>query len=153
MLLLSTIALAWTTASTTAAVGACRITGEDSHAIHTHGGPSAVLRSARFTATCDVQTTLSVVDVTFVRGHSCDALPSDVASRPAVEGLTVGGKTAPTVVIPAGVTTSVSVQFSPVEAYYTYCNRFAFQATWRAGAAQGVVTAETQVSREEPYRE
>lgn len=153
MLLLSTIALAWTSASTSSTVGACRITGEDSHAMHTHGGPSAVLRSARFTATCEAPTTLSIVDVTFVRGHSCDALPTDVGSHPAVEGFAVAGKVVPTVVVPAGVPTSLSVSFGPVEAYYSYCDRFAFQVRFRGGAAQGVVTAETQVSREEPYRE
>lgn len=149
-LVLSSYALAWTSASTTVAVAGCTIAGVDGMAMHTHGGDAAQLASARFTVTCAAATTIRVEDVAFLRGNSCDVVPEDVASHPRVAGLATGGSS---VEVPAGATQTLSVQFAPVEAYYTYCSRFAFRVSFGVGTVKATATAETNVSREEPYRE
>lgn len=45
------------------------------------------------------------------------------------------------------------VSFASVNAYYTWCDRFAFRVRFKAGAEILTAVAELNVTREEPYRE
>lgn len=126
-----------------------------SHSIHSHGGEAAHLSGARFVVHNGNARTanVSVVRVEYLTGHSCDVLPSTVRSRPKIDGLSVGSAPpAARVAIPPGSSTPVTVEFASVDAYYTYCDRFAFRVTFDVDGARVQSTAETEVSRVEPPR-
>lgn len=135
-----------------AATVALEIVPSKSAAIHEHGGAPASLDTARFTVRNRGTTpvSLAVRAIAFLTGSSCDTPPATVQSRPTVVGIEIGGApSSARVSIPPGAAPLV-VRFSPVHAYYTYCNRFAFRVTFDAGGDAITVTAETTVSRIDP---
>lgn len=148
-------ALAWPTASTTARSTTCSIAGQDGQAMHTHGGSEASVGTANFTITCTASTALTVEKIEFLTGASCDAPPARVSAEPKLGGIFIDGmkESALEVQIPPGAPVSVGVGFTPVGAYYTWCDRFAFRVRFRAGGEVVTATSELNVTREEPYRE
>ncbi|MEZ4316337.1 MAG: hypothetical protein R3F61_02485 [Myxococcota bacterium] len=162
MLVLLGAALAFDPANTTVTSGPWTVKGQTDHAIHTHGGAPAKLDSAPFEVVLAGTTpaTLEVKRVEYLRAHSCDAdarfevAEEPVASRldvqpsePAAQGADPAG---PSWEIQPG-THLVRVAFSPVEAYYTHCDRFQLRVTFRSGEHTLTAISETLVSREEPY--
>ena len=124
-----------------------------SHSIHSHGGEAAHLREARFVVHNGNARTanVSVVRVEYLTGHSCNVLPSTVRSTPKIDGLSVGSAPpAARVAIPPESRTPITVEFAPVDAYYTYCDRFAFRVTFDVDGTPVQSTAETEVSRVDP---
>ncbi|MCA9568701.1 MAG: hypothetical protein KC656_12705 [Myxococcales bacterium] len=152
-MLLLAAAVAMEPANTTASAGPLTVTGLSDHALHEHGGESARLASARFRVEVAQPVRLEVAGVTYLRGHTCDAPPTNVASEPKVVGLVVkGAEPARRLELAAG-THELEVAFAPVEAYYTYCDRFAFRVAFAAGEHAVTAVAETLVTRIEPLRE
>lgn len=146
-----------TSASTTETVDAWTIAGLDSSARHAHGGPPAQLGHARFrvTYTGGAPAPLSVTRIELLTGRSCDAPPADVRSMPAFGGLFPedGSRTesVDTLTVAPG-TVDVIVGFERVEAYLSWCDRFAFRVTFSAGGSELVAVAETVVTRVTPLR-
>ena len=126
------------------------VTGLDSTARHTHGGPPALLSSARFQVEHaeDAPVELRVKGVEYLRGHSCDTPPTEVVATPAVTDLRAADG-APVEALAPG-TSQVTVNFEPVEAYLSHCGRFAFRVTFVAGEQALVAVAETRVMRMSP---
>jgi hypothetical protein len=142
-------------ASTTASVGPLTVTGLDGHARHTHGGPPARLGHARFrvTRTGLGRGRLTVQRIEFLTGHSCEAPPAEVSGTPRFGGLLPEDGSLAESVLSLGVgpgTVDVMVGFEAVEAYYSWCDRFAFRVTFDADGEPLTVVAETQVTRVEP---
>jgi hypothetical protein len=151
-----TVAWAWESASTVATVGAVTVAGRDGHAMHTHGGPAARVGDAQFRVTVagEAPVTLTVTRIEALTGHSCDAPPAEVTSYPTFGGLFPedgsATESATSLVVRPG-TLDVTVGFTAVEAYYSWCDRFAFRVTFDVGGAPLVAVAETNVTRVEPY--
>ncbi len=144
-----------TAADAMGTLAAVELRPQKSHAIHEHGGDPAHLYAARFVAhnAGTRRASVSVVRVVFLAGNSCAAFPSQVRSSPKVDGISIGsgGAIAARVTVPPG-DTPLTVEFAPVDAYYTHCNRFAFRVTFDVDGAQVQSTAETEVSRVDPLR-
>jgi hypothetical protein len=144
-------------ANTVAQTDPYRIAGQTSHARHTHGGAAAKLGGATFEVEFSgtkSPTTLTATKVEYLTGHSCDTAPDAVHSTFVPAGLWVDGDeatdSAPVVAIAPGKST-VHVTFPPVEAYYIYCDFFAFRVTFVAGTDTTLVaTAQTDVARITP---
>ncbi len=155
LLLLAPLALAWPTASTTSASTTCSITGVDGAAHHVHGGAEASVGHARFTAKCSAPTVLTVEKVGFLTGHSCEVPPTKVSAEPKFGGILVDGMTesALLVTVPTPGPAQMTVSFTPVNAYYTWCDRFAFRVRFNAGEERLTVVSELNVMREEPLPE
>lgn len=134
-----------------APVEAVVIEGQPGQAIHEHGGPPALLESARFSVRNNLPTSarIEVDEVEFLRGTDCDALPSDVVATPASGGLSKPG-TAPSSVltVPAGAETDVIVHFAAVEAATTSCDRFVFRVHFSVDGTPRISLVETHVERE-----
>ncbi len=150
--LLLAYAFAWSTASSTTAGSGWEIAGQDGVAFHTHGGAPARLGQARFRVLWQGPGpgVLTVTGVEYLTGHGCDAAPSQVHSAPTFGGLFVEGmpQSARELTLEAGKPQVVTVGFPAVDAYYTWCDRFAFRVTFRAGEASLSAVAETNVTRE-----
>jgi hypothetical protein len=144
-----------TEAAPGATAGPVEIYPQRSVAIHSHGGEAAHLRSARFVVHNPNATaaTLSVLRVDYLTGSSCETPPTRVRSSPKADGISLrSALPAKRVSIAAGATAPITVEFSPVDAYYVYCNRFAFRVTFDAGGTRLQSTAETEVHRVDPPR-
>ncbi len=122
------------------------IAGLSSYAMHDHGGAAAKLRAARFQVTnrTKVDATLRVKRVEYMVGHSCTEMPTHVSKEPKA--------TNDPIVIHSAESREVEISFEPVEAYYSYCQRFFFRVTFQVGREERQVLAETQVSRVSPMR-
>lgn len=159
--LFSTTASAWEPANTAAntRAGTMTITGQTGNAIHEHGGDAARLSLARFEVknASDAPVSIGVTHIVFLTGHGCDAPPARHASEPVFAGLFVNDGTmaasAPRVTVAQAKTALVDVGFPGVEAYYTYCDRFAFEVTFDVGGEPVTAIAETNVTRIDPIRE
>ena len=153
--LLAAPALGWTTASTTITAPGWNIAGQDGSALHTHGGSPAQLGSARFRVMWQgpASARLTVTRIEYLTGHDCEAAPATPHGEPTLGGLFVDGmkESARELTLESGKAVDVTVGFTPVEAYYSWCDRFAFRVTFIAGAVSLTATAETNVTREEPY--
>jgi hypothetical protein len=158
---LERISSGWTDATTraTALKGKFEIRGVTGHARHTHGGDAAHLGHARFVFINhdDKPHRVSVVDVEFLRGiKSCDIPPSQVASHPKSGGILLQDgnqrESAPQVEVKAGATVEAMVGFTSVEAYYVYCDRFAFRVHFRVDGERIAVIDEINVARVSPLR-
>jgi hypothetical protein len=146
------LALAGKPANTSASAGSLTIEGQTGWAIHTHGGEAARLRTARFSVRNRGKkaATVSVERVSFLTGHTCDEAPAERRSEPTFVGLRSGEKSStPALAVPPRSKVAFTVEFSPVEAYYSWCDRFAFEVAFRIGDEQVVVVAETEVQRED----
>jgi hypothetical protein len=145
--------------SATTPDGTVIIRGLDGSAMHTHGGAPARLGGATFQVTnqsCRSRT-IQAETVEHLYGRSCTEAPAQVRARPRSAGLLVddGSQTEsrPSVTVAPGADVAVSLGFSPsVQAYYTFCDRFAFRVRFRVDGDPLVVVAETIVTREEPLR-
>lgn len=130
-----------------------QIAGQDVVAFHTHGGPPARLGEARFRVLWQGPDpgALTVNRVEYLTGHDCQAPPTEVRSEPTFGGLYVEGmkQSARDLTVKGGTPLVVTVGFSEVDAYYTWCDRFAFRVTFRVGTATLSAIAETNVTREE----
>lgn len=142
-------------ASTTAVAGAWTVAGVDGSARHLHAGPPARLGGATFRVTFagEGPAPLTVTGIEFLSGDSCDTPPAEVRSRPRFGGLfPLDGslrESVPVLTVAPG-TVEVDVGFESVEAYYTWCDRFAFRVRFDAGGQPLAAVAETVVTRVEP---
>jgi len=136
--------------------GLVEVSGQTSYALHTHGGAAARLGVAQFEVKHRHSEPLSmtVSQVAFLRGHSCKEAPSQTVSQPAISGLVVGEdqQSRETALIPSGEPVRLQVEFEPVEAYYTHCDRFVFVVSFQVRSETLVAQAETRVTRMEPAR-
>lgn len=158
--LLSNAASAWVPADThaTNAAGVVTITGQPSTAIHTHGGAPATLSDARFEVkNLGAQpVSVTVAKIVFLRGRSCEAPPTDRAAEPTFGGLFVSDGTlqesVKQLIVAPAATVVVDVGFTGVEAYYSHCDRFAFEVAFDVGGERLTAIAETNVTRVDPLR-
>ena len=128
-------------------------------AYHTHGGPGAQLGDARFVVHSEDahRHMLTVSGVDFLGGRSCTEPPTTVKAHPTFAGLFAEDRgqreSTKTLAIPPKSELSISVGFGPsVEAYYVYCDRFAFRVRFELDGDTLEVVSETTVTREEPLR-
>ena len=98
-----------------------------------------------------------MTEVAYMTVHSCDVPPTEVRSKPVFEEIRVTGipkpKDARELTLQPKSEQDLIVVFTPVEAYYSYCDRFSFRVTFAVNGESLAVVAESTVSREEPYRE
>lgn len=121
------------------------IAGETSHHRHEHGGDSARIGAATFTAfNPHVRALrLRVRGIEFLGDSECGA-PSEVKSRlkPTAD--------APTKLAPGE--SELVVGFAPQGAYQVHCDRFATRVTFEVEGKRLVATTEHEVMRFEPMR-
>jgi hypothetical protein len=147
-----------TPTSATSASGELTIEALVNQARHLHGGPPANLGHARVrvTHTGAEPVPLALSRVEYLTGRSCEEPPSEVHAELRPSGLFAGelGMTESVEVLPLppGAALELHVGFTRVEAYYNFCERFAFRLTFDAGGEALVVVAETDVTRVEPRR-
>lgn len=136
------------------------IAGQDRHARHTHGGEPAHIGNVTFVLTNDGDRVrrITAQRADFLRDHGCEAPPSTVASHPKLTGLAFEddedyrGETS-TLDIPAKSSRAVRVNFAPVEAYYTWCDRFAIRVRFSVDGKETLApVAELVVMRVEPVK-
>ncbi len=159
--LIATAAFAWDPADThaTNAAGSVTITGKPSTSLHTHGGAPATLNDARFEVknSSAEPVSVTVAKIVFLTGSSCETPPTERRSEPTFGGLFVSGGTQPEsvkqLVVAPSATVVVDVGFSGVEAYYSHCDRFAFEVAFDVGGERLTAIAETNVTRVDPLRE
>jgi hypothetical protein len=144
--------LGWSSAGTVASLGELRISGQDDHAMHVHGGAAAQLGQASFELkNSGPKTSLSVTKVEFLTGHDCEAAPETVQAEPGIVGLSLGEGQSPSKLleVPKGKH-DLKVHFAHVPAYYSHCDRFAFRVSFESAGESAVVVSETKVGREDP---
>jgi hypothetical protein len=148
-------------ASTTAssADGEVAIQGLDGYARHTHGGAPARLGWARFRVENRGRKPRAIraEAVDYLHGHSCEVAPAEVRASPKPTGLLaedgVQKESAPSITLAPGAALEIIVGFAPaVDAYYVFCDRFAFRVRFGVDGAPLAVVAETHVARVEPPR-
>lgn len=153
-------ATGWISASTRAVTrdGELSISGNDGHAIHTHGGDAAPLGRATFTVKNDSARvrTVTAKQVEFLTGHDCKQPPTKVRSRPKLERVVPESdhdERPPSLsfAVPAKSEVKLRVSFESVQAYTTHCDRFAFRVSFDVDGKETVAAvAEIKVEREEP---
>ncbi len=138
--------------------GEFTLRGLDRSVRHTHGGEPARLGHVAVEATNRgrVPRRLRAVAVEFLHGHDCENPPAQIVATPRPSGLLVltGGVQRDStldVAVAAGATVEAEVGFAPaVEAYSTWCDRFAFRVLFRVdGSAPLSVVSEMRVIRVE----
>ena len=141
----------------TSSSGHVHVVGIDDYAGHMHGGPAAWVGGAtfEFTVAEGSEVEMTVTRIEFLTGRSCENPPSEVSSEPSFGGLWADQlgmtESALALTLPSGLT-EVSVGFAAVEAYYVYCDRFAFRVTFDVDGEELVAVSETLVTRREPLR-
>ncbi len=133
------------------------VTGHDRHARHTHGGAPARIGNVTFTVANDGDRPrkLTCKSVDFLRDHGCEAPASTIVSHPKLSGLAFERdddlRTTTSLELPAKSSLDVRVFFEPVEAYYTYCDRFAIRVHLGLDGGESLApTAELLIMRMEP---
>lgn len=139
--------------------GTLTIRGLDGSARHQHGGPGAPLGHFRIEVVNRSQRprTLGIRSIEFLRGHRCDQVPNEIQAHPKPAGLLPEDgsqrESSKTLSVKPGATLGITVGFHPrVEAYYTYCDRFAFRAHVTVDETTLEVVSETRVTRFDPRR-
>jgi hypothetical protein len=137
------------------------MSGITGHAMHTHGGPAALVGSARFTAEnhSSVARELRVASVDFLSDHgvgNCEGPATTFRKRLSPAGLRFdddgGYDPHPALVLPAGATRMVEAYFEPAGAYYAYCDTFAFRVHVLVDGSEALVLTNLQVTRVDPRR-
>lgn len=136
-----------------------RFTAVTGHARHTHGGEPAHVSSARVDFTNEGAThRLRVAAVDFLSDHGgdCHGLATTFRKHLEPSGLRFADDEgyAPNgeVVVAPASRGQLEVYFEPADAYYTYCDTFAFRVQLLVDATPKVVVVELQVTRVEPMR-
>ena len=141
-----------------------RITGRESHAMHTHGCDPAHVSDARFAVQNDddVEHVIRVESVDYLVDHGvqpCTGVASTFFKQLPPSGIRfddadAGFDMKTFVVVPPHAERGVVIGFSVADAYYTYCDTFAFRAVFRVEGIAGalIAVAPLSVMREEPWR-